>query len=291
MIAVPADAPTLDAAPATPGARRRRPSLSVLIGATILGVLGLAAIFAPLLAPYGPDHLDFTALLSPPSAAHLMGTDDTGRDILSRCLYALRIDLLVVVFVTYIPLPVGVLMGAIAGYFGGAADATVSRLADVMIAFPFIVLVIAIIAIIGPGIGGVLVGVPLVGWALYARLARAQMLVLRQESFMLATKALGYSRRRAILRHAIPNLVGICLVYSTLDMVGNILLLAGLSYLGLGVQPPTPELGAMIANGQPYLLTAWWVATLPGLVLVLFGLGAGLVGDGITNGRFRGGSR
>lgn len=264
-------------------ARARRLPMSVKIGGTILSVLVLAALFAPILAPYGPNELDFNAVLSPPSPQHLMGTDDTGRDLFSRTLYGLRLDLLVVFAVTYVSLPIGVLCGAIAGYFGGAVDSIFSRLGDVMIAFPFIILVIAIVAIVGPGIEGFLIGVPIAAWALYARLARAEMLVVREQPYMMATTALGYSKTRAILRHGLPNVIRPCLVYSTIDLVGNLILLAGLSYLGFGVQPPTAELGSIIADGQGYLLTAWWIATLPGLVLVFFGVGVGLIGEGFSD--------
>jgi peptide/nickel transport system permease protein len=262
--------------------------LQVKIGASIIGLLVLVAILAPLIAPYGQNQLDFDHILSGPSFSHLMGTDSTGRDVFSRTLYALRVDLAIVVFVTYLPLPIGVLIGAMAGYFGGVVDAIVSRVVDTMIAFPFMVLVIAVIAIVGPGVKGVLIGVPIVAWALYARLARSEMLVMREQQFMLATTALGYTRRRAILRHAVPNLMRSCLIYSTLDMVVNLLLLASLAYLGLGAQPPNAELGSIINDGQATLLTAWWVATLPGLVVVLFGVGAGLLGDGLSDGRLHG---
>jgi len=276
-------------------ARRRRARglrglpLQAKIGAGILAFLVLVAVLAPLIAPYGQNQLDFDNILSPPSPSHLFGTDSTGRDVFSRTLYALRVDLAIVIVVTYIPLPIGVLIGAVAGYFGGIVDSVVARVIDVMIAFPFFVLVIAVIAVVGPGVKGVLIGVPIVAWALYARLARSQMLVMREQPFMLATTALGYSRRRAILRHAVPNLMRPCLIYSTLDMVVNLLLLASLAYLGLGAQPPNAELGSIIADGQSTLLTAWWVATLPGLVVVLFGVGAGLLGDGLSDGRLRGG--
>jgi peptide/nickel transport system permease protein len=259
------------------------------IGAGILVVLVLAGLLAPVIAPYGQNTLDFDHILSGPSFSHLMGTDSTGRDVFSRTLYALRVDLAIVVFVTYVPLPIGVLIGAVAGYFGGIVDSIISRIIDTMIAFPFVVLVIAVIAIVGPGVKGVMIGVPIVAWALYGRLARSEMLVLREQPFMLATTALGYTRRRAILRHAVPNLLRPCLIYSTLDMVVNLLLLASLAYLGLGAQPPNAELGSIIADGQGTLLTAWWVATLPGLVVVLFGVGAGLLGDGLSDGRLRGG--
>jgi peptide/nickel transport system permease protein len=256
---------------------------SVKIGAGIVGVLALAALFAPLIAPYGPNEIDPFALLQSPSSQHLFGTDDTGRDVFSRTLYGLRLDLVLCLLVTYVPLPFAVLAGTLAGYFGGWFDMVVSRLADIMIAFPFIILVIAIVAIVGPGIEGFLIGVPLAAWALYARLARAEMLVVREQPYMMATTALGYSKTRAILRHGLPNVIRPCLVYSTIDLVGNLILLAGLSYLGFGVQPPTAELGSIIADGQGYLLTAWWIATLPGLVLVLFGVGVGLIGEGFSD--------
>jgi len=294
MSAIEAFSPTGEPAPLA--TRRRRGagllgvSLQAKIGAGILAVLVLAAILAPVIAPYGQNQLDFANILTGPSGQHLFGTDSTGRDVFSRTLYALRLDLAIVVAVTYVPLPIGVLVGALAGYYGGFLDAVISRLADVMIAFPFMILVIAVIAIVGPGVEGVLIGVPIVAWALYARLARSQMLLMREQPFMLATKALGYTDRRAIFRHAVPNLMRAALIYSTLDMVVNLLLLASLAYLGLGAQPPNAELGSIIADGQNTLLSAWWVATLPGLVVVLFGIGAGLLGDGLSDGDLRGGA-
>jgi peptide/nickel transport system permease protein len=278
--------------PAAPRTRRaaglRGLPLQVKIGGTILVVLVLAALLAPLIAPYGQNELDFNHLLSSPSPQHLFGTDESGRDVFSRTLYALRVDLAIVAFVTYVPLPIGVIVGAICGYFGGWVDGVVSRVTDTMIAFPFMILVIAVIAIVGPGVKGMLIGVPIVAWALYARLSRSEMLVMREQQFMLATTALGYSRRRSIFRHAVPNLLRSCLIYSTIDMVVNLLLLASLAYLGLGAQPPNAELGSIINDGQGTLLNAWWVATLPGLVIVLFGIGAGLIGDGLSDGRLRG---
>jgi peptide/nickel transport system permease protein len=276
--------------------RRRRAAgglralpLQVRIGGAILALLVLMAALAPVIAPYGPNDLDFEHLLSAPSAQHLFGTDESGRDVFSRTLYALRLDLAIVVFVTYVPLPIGVIVGAISGYFGGRVDAFLSRITDTMIAFPFMILVIAVIAIVGPGVKGMLIGVPIAAWALYARLSRSQMLVMREQPFMLATTALGYSRWRSIFRHAVPNLLRTCLIYSTIDMVVNLLLLASLAYLSLGAQPPNAELGSIINEGQSTLLSAWWVATLPGLVVVLFGVGAGLVGDGLSDGRRRAG--
>lgn len=279
-----------DVAAPVKGFRRRVHALpaSVRIGAGLVGVMVLAAVLAPLIAPHPPNQLDFGAQLLHPSAAHLMGTDENGRDLFSRCLYGLRLDLAVVVIITYVPLPIGVALGAMGGYFGGILDAIIARLTDIMISFPFIVLVIAVIAIVGPGMTGVFIGVPLVSWALYARLARAEMLVIRELAYMEAAIALGFSKARVLFWHGIPNLMRTSLVYSTVDLMGNLLLLAGLSYLGLGAQPPNAELGAIIAEGQPYLLNAWWVATLLGVVLVLFGVGVGMIGEGLSDGRVSG---
>jgi peptide/nickel transport system permease protein len=265
--------------------------LGVKIGGAVVAIVALAALFAPLIAPYGPNQLDLNAIFSAPSGAHWFGTDDTGRDVFSRTLYGLRLDLALALLVTYIPLPIGALAGAVAGFFGGWADTVISRIADIMISFPFIVLIIAIVAIIGPGVEAFLIGVPLAAWALYARLARSRMLALREQPFMLATAALGYSRRRALFRHAFPNVLRPCLVYSTVDLIGNLLLLAGLSYLGVGIQPPTADLGSIINSGQPYLLSAWWITTLPGVTLVVLGVGVGLVGEGLADRVNQGGSR
>ena len=264
--------------------RFRQMPLSVRIGFFIVGVFVLCAVFAPLISP-NPYTLNFANTLLPPSHAHLFGADENGRDLFARCLYGLRLDLLVVAFVTYISLPIGLVLGAAGAYFGGKFDMIMARLTDVAVSFPFIVLVLAIVAITGPGLKGVLIGVPVVSWALYARLARAQMLVMRELPFMEAALVLGYTKRRIIFRHGIPNLIRNCLVFSTIDVMGNFLLLAGLSYLGIGVQPPTAELGSIIAEGQPYLLQAWWIATIPGLLIVIFGLGVGLIGEGLSDGR------
>lgn len=259
-------------------------SLTVKIGAAIVGLIVLAAFLAPIIAPYPPNEAVFLDQLQPPSFQHLMGTDSAGRDVFSRVLYGARVDILVMLFVTFVPLPIGVLAGAVAGYFGGWVDVIISRLADLMIAFPFLVLVMAIIAIVGPGLKGILIGIPLAGWALYAKMARSEMLVVKEQNYMVATKTLGYSRKRAIFRHAAPSILRTSLVYSTLDMIVNLLLIAGLSYLGLGIQPPDAELGSIIANGQVELLNAWWISTLPGLVLVALGVGLGLIGDGLSDG-------
>jgi peptide/nickel transport system permease protein len=261
---------------------RRWSQITLRAGITIMAVVALAAIFAPLVAPYDPNAQNLLASFESPSWHHLMGTDNLGRDVFSRVVYAGRVDLQIGIITTYVPLVTGMLVGAIAGYFSGWTDTLLMRLVDVVIAFPFLVLVIAVLAIIGPGLKGLYIAVLAVGWSIYARLTRGEMLVLREQQFMLASEALGFTRRRIILRHALPNLLRPNLIFSMADFVLNILLAASLSFLGLGVQPPTPEWGAMVADGQNYLLNAWWITTMPGLVIVLVGVGLSLIGDGLA---------
>ena len=268
--------------------RRWRPhrlhNWELTAGLVIIGLMMLAALLAPYIAPYQPNQVNVLDSLQSPSWHHWMGTDFVGRDVWSRVLYGLRIDMLVVAVITYLGLVIGVIVGTVSAYVGGWVDAVVGRLADTVIAFPFIVLVLAVVAIVGPGLKGVAIGIIIAGWALYSRLARSEMLALREQPFMMATKALGYSHLRAIFRHALPNLVRSSLVYSTVDVVVNMLVLASMSYLGLGQQAPGADLGSIIASGQGYLLSAWWITTIPGAVLVLFGIGVSLIGDGITRG-------
>ena len=262
---------------------RRWSNVTLAIGIAVVGALSIAGFFASLIAPADPNALDLSQRLLSPSWQHWMGTDPFGRDIFSRTLYAIRLDLVVVLVITYVPMVFGMIVGALAGYFRGWVDGITVRVIDAFIAFPFIVLVIAVVAILGPGLKGVYIGVLAVGWTLYARLTRGDMLVLREQQFILAARTLGYSPRRVILRHAIPNLIRSNLVFSMADIVLNLLLLAALSYLGLGVQAPTAELGSMVADGQSFLLQAWWVTTLPGLVIVLLGAGFSMIGDSLAD--------
>jgi peptide/nickel transport system permease protein len=263
-------------------ADRRWSNITLWTGVAIVGIAALAGLFAPLIAPHNPNAQNLLASFEHPSWHHLMGTDNLGRDVFSRVVYAARVDFQIGLITTYVPLVTGMLVGAIAGYFGGWIDTILMRLVDVVIAFPFLVLVIAILAIVGPGLTGLYIAVLAVGWSMYARLTRGEMLVLREQQFILAAEALGYSRLRIILRHAMPNLLRPNLVFSMADVVLNILLAASLSFLGLGVQPPKAEWGAMVADGQNYLLNAWWITTLPGLVIVTVGVGLSLIGDGIA---------
>ncbi len=263
-------------------ADHRWASWTLWVGVGILAVVALAAILAPLIAPAAPNQQNLADAFQSPSWSHLMGTDNLGRDLFSRVVYAARVDLQIGVIMTYVPLLTGVALGAIAGYFGGWVDTAIMRLVDVVIAFPFLVLVIAILAVVGPGLKGMYIAVLAVGWSLYARLTRAEMLVLREQQFVLAAESLAFSRWRIIFRHAVPNLLRPNIVFSMADFVLNILLAASLSFLGLGVRPPTAEWGALVAEGQNFLLNAWWITTLPGLVIVVVGIGLSLIGDGLA---------
>jgi peptide/nickel transport system permease protein len=262
---------------------RRWTTVTLVIGTAILAGLLLVSVCAPLLGVGSPTQQHLNATLQAPSWHHLFGTDNVGRDIFSRVLAATPLDYAVGIITTYAALMIGVVVGALAGYLGGWIDALIMRIADVVIAFPFMVFVIAVVAIFGPGLTGIYVGLIAFSWALFARIARGEMLVLREVQYIKAAETLGLPRWRILFRHALPSLLRPNLVYSMSDVVLNILTLAALSYLGLGVQPPTPEWGAIISSGQLYLLTAWWITTLPGLVIVLVGVGFSLVGDSVAD--------
>lgn len=257
--------------------------ISLAAGIVIVGGLVAVSAFPALFGFHNPNTPNFLETLKPPSFQHPFGTDQLGRDILTRVVYAGRVDLAFAFAGTYAPLLIGVVAGAVVGYLGGAADVIAMRLVDVVLAFPLIVLVLALVGVFGPGLAAPFVGVVVVGWSAYARLSRGEMLRLREQQFMLAAETLGFSRWRIILRHGVPNLITPSLVFSMSDMVLNILLLASLSYFGLGVQAPSPEWGELISFGQPYLQTNWWVGTMPGIVIILAGAGFSLVGDGLAD--------
>ena len=257
-------------------------SLSLKIGTAMLLLIALAAIFAPWVAPYDPDLQDFESVLLSPGLAHLFGTDSLGRDVFSRVIYGARIDLQIGVITTYVPMIYGVMLGAYSGYLGGRFDTVLMRILDVAMAFPFLVLIIVILAILGPGVQNIYISVFLVAWTMYARLARAEMMVERTKDYITAARVLGFPTNRIILRHGLPNVINSSIVFSMSDFVLNILLVSGLSFLGLGIQPPTPEWGAMIAEGRDFILQAWWICTLPGLAIVFTGTALSLIGDGLA---------
>lgn len=252
------------------------------LGAAIVAFWVLVALFAPLLAPYDPIAQDVPARLQGPSLTHWFGTDNFGRDILSRVIYSARVDLKMGVLGVLFPFLIGTTLGSIAGYSGRWVDAALMRLVDVVIAFPFLVLLMAIITILGSGLTSFYVGLALVGWVSYARLVRAQVLVLKTSDFVVAARSLGFSNFRILFRHIVPNCIAGSLVFSMSDVVLTTLAGSALSYLGLGVQPPTAEWGVMVKEGQNFITIAWWITTFPGIALVLMTLGFSLLADGLA---------
>jgi peptide/nickel transport system permease protein len=268
---------------------RRRPLLwvwlrspTLVVGLVIMAAVVGAAVFAPALAPYSPIRQNYAAAVQPPSPAHVLGTDKFGRDQLSRILYGTRIDLTVGVLCAFLPLLAGVGVGALSGYYGGVIDTVFMRIIDIQVAFPFYVLLIAIVAILGPGLINMYYALILVGWVAFARLIRGEVLIAKQLEYALAARAIGASDPRVIVRHLLPNVIGPAVVFAMSAAVLNILAGASLSFLGLGVQPPTPEWGAMIAESREYVMTAWWLPTFPGLAITLVGVAFSLIGDGLS---------
>ncbi|MBA3943361.1 MAG: ABC transporter permease [Herpetosiphonaceae bacterium] len=271
-----------------PVVRRRRIGQSfrqpaVVAGIIVLVVFALAALFAPLLSPSDPLVQQVINGLQPPSASHLMGTDKLGRDIFSRMLYGTRISLLVGVGVVAIAAGLGTLLGLVAGYAGGLADELVMRITDIFFAFPALILAMAIAAALGPNLRNALIAIAAVTWPVYARLIRGQVLSLKEREFVLAARSIGVPRWRIILRHLLPNALAPLLVQSTFDLGAAITAVAGLSFIGFGAQPPTPEWGVMISEGRNYLATQWWLATFPALGILLVVAGFNLLGDGLRD--------
>jgi peptide/nickel transport system permease protein len=258
--------------------------ITLAIGVLILGTMIVASLAAPLLTSYEPDAIDpLHPLLHPLSPGHLLGTDSFGRDILTRILYGGRIDLLIGFGATSVTAVVGTAIGLASGYFGGWVDTIIMRIVDLFFAFPFFVLVIAIVAMLGPSIFNMFVAIWLTSWISYARITRGHTLVAKRQEYTLAARALGYKNRRVMLRHILPNVVSYVIIFAMVDAVGNIVLGSSLGFLGLGAQPPSPEWGVMISDGQNYLLTAWWLSTFPGIAIVLVGVGFSLIGDGLAD--------
>jgi peptide/nickel transport system permease protein len=263
---------------------RWRGRLPFIIGLTIVVITILAALFAPLLTPYDPNSQDILHALSPPGTpGHVLGTDQFGRDTLTRLLYAARIDLLIAFGATTVCLITGSLIGLVSGFFGGRIDAILMRIVDIVFAFPFIVLVLTIIAILGPGLRNMFLSIWLVGWVPYARIIRGEVLVAKRQEYVLAARALGFNRRRVMFGHVLPNVLAPAIVFSMLDAVNNVGITAALGFLGLGVQDPQAEWGKMISDSQNFLATNWWLPTIPGLAIVFFGLGLSLIGDGLAD--------
>jgi peptide/nickel transport system permease protein len=251
----------------------------------VVGIVGivLAAVFAPFLTPYDPTALAISTGLQGPSPAHLFGTDQLGRDVFARVLYGARIDLQIGFVGVAIPLVAGVIIGLVAGFYGGWLDAVIGRTVDVVVAFPFLVLVIAIVAMLGPGLVNFYIAVSVVSWVAYARIVRGETLVAKNREYVLSARALGYRDARIMFRHILPNVVAPAFVFAMSDFILDILAGASLGFFGLGVPQPTPEWGVMIAEGRNFILTAPWVVVFPGLAIVIVGFFASLLGDALAD--------
>jgi peptide/nickel transport system permease protein len=259
--------------------RRRRMAWKLRIGTGIIVVFALIAILAPVLAPYDPLAVHPLQSLAPPGGSHLLGTDDVGRDQLSRLMYAARIDLPVAAFGALLPCLLGTVLGAFAGFTGRWADMLVMRVSDLVQAFPIYILMIALVFALGAGVRSLLVAFTVVGWVVYARVIRSEILRVRNLDYVHAARIAGLSRRRILFVHVLPNTIGQTVVYLMSDLVFAMLALAAFSFLGLGVPPPTPEWGAMTAAGEQYVGTAWWLTVFPGLAIAIVALALSLIGD------------
>ncbi len=279
------------AAPAVPAPRRNvarawrqlRRNRAALAGLIVLGVLVFAAAFAPVLAPFDPYGVGLEGRLHAPGGEHVLGTDELGRDILSRMLFGARVTLWVGVVTVLLAALIGVSGGVLAGYLGGLWDAVIMRLVDVFLAFPVIILAIAIVAVRGPGLNNVLIALALVYWTSYARVARSVVLTLREEEYTWAARTLGASPLRIMVRHLLPNAVAPLVVLASLGMGNAILAEAALSFLGLGIQPPEASWGSMLNVGMQFLRDASFLSTMPGLAIFVTVLGFNLLGDGLRD--------
>jgi peptide/nickel transport system permease protein len=252
-------------------------------GLTIVALLVLAALAAPLITRYDPNRQDLLHAYTHPSGDHWLGTDQLGRDVFTRLVYAGRVDLLVGFLAVFFPFCLGTALGSLAGYYGGIVDTLVMRLVDVMVAFPFLVIVIALVFVLGAGERSIVLAITVVGWVSYARIVRGEVLVQKRQEYVLAAVSGGLRARRIMVRHLLPNVITQAIVYAMSDIVLSILAIVTLGYLGLGVPPPTADWGSMISDGESLLTTQWQLATFPGLVVVLVGLGLSLLGDGLAD--------
>ena len=267
--------------------RRRMPAWltkpALVIGMVIVILTIILALFPQYIAPYDPIETNTLIQNQAPSAAHWFGTDFYGRDIFSRVVWGTRIDLLIGVLGTIVPFAIGGLIGLLAGYYGGLLDSLLMRIPDIMMAFPFTILVITIMAILGQGTLNLFIALWLVGWMSYAKLVRSEVLILKDSEFIQAAKVAGFTDRRILFRHLLPNVISSAVVFAASDVVMCMLTGASMSFLGLGVQPPTPEWGSMLNEGRTFITFAWWQTLFPGLFLAISGVGFSLLGDGLTD--------
>ena len=256
---------------------------SFVAGVSILGLIVLAALAAPLITQHNPTDQDLLHTLAGPSSSHWLGTDDLGRDVWSRLAYGARTDLRVAFLAVIFPFTIGTVLGLVSGYYGGWIDTTTNWLVNVVVAFPFFVLIIALVFVLGPGTRSIYIAITLVGWVSYTRIIRGEVLVAKRRDYVLAARAAGLSDRRILFRHLLPNVVTQAIVFACSDVVLDILAIVTLGYLGLGIQPPTPDWGGMIADGQAFLTTRWELSTIPGIAVIITALGLSLIGDGLAD--------
>lgn len=263
--------------------RRMKRDKAALAGTLIIILLVLAAALAPYITPYDPVKQNLEVMLEPPSLTHLLGTDQYGRDMFSRILYGCRYALVIGVAVVAIHFVVGVSLGLLAGYYGGWVESVIMRFVDVLLAIPSVVLAVTIAGFLGGGVQNVIIAVGAIGWRAYTRLVRAEVLAAKERTFVESARAIGCSNMRIILRHIMPYTLAPVIAYTSLGIATAILWAAALSFLGLGAQPPTPEWGAMLADGREFMEDGWWVATFPGLAIMITVIGFNFFGDALRN--------
>lgn len=252
-----------------------------VLGLLIIVVLGLTALFAPYIAPFDPIATDLSHRLQPPSAANVFGTDDFGRDIFSRVVWGSRLTLYVIFLVAIIAAPIGIIVGTVSGYFGGFIDTVLMRMTDIFLAFPKLILALAFVAALGPGIENAIIAIAITSWPPYARISRGETITIRNSNYIRAVQLQGAGPIRIITGHVMPLCMSSLIVRVTLDMAGIILTAAGLGFLGLGAQPPSPEWGAMTSSGRAFILDHWWIITMPGTAIFIVSLAFNLLGDGL----------
>ncbi len=256
---------------------------SFVAGVLIIGTIIALCLLAPVLTSHSPTDQDLNHILQGPSSKHWLGTDQLGRDELARILYGGRVDLRVAFLAVLFPFVLGTTLGCIAGYYGRFLDTAIMRLVDIVVAIPFFVLVIALVFALGAGARSIYIAITLVGWVSYARIIRGEILVAKRQEYILAAQAAGFRDFRIIVRHLLPNVITQAIVFAMSDIVLDILAIVTLGYLGLGIQPPTPDWGGMIADGQAFITTKWELSTIPGVVVVITALGLSLIGDGLAD--------
>jgi peptide/nickel transport system permease protein len=256
---------------------------SLIAGIIVVGGLILVAVFAPLLTSYSPITQNLDQVLQGPSAAHWLGTDQFGRDVFTRLIYSTRVDLRIGFLAVLIPFVVGSVLGGLAGYFGGWLDVVVMRLVDIFFAFPFYVMVIALVFVLGAGETSIYLAIATVSWVSYAKIVRGEVLVAKQQDYVMAARLGGFSHLRVLARHIGPNVLSQAIIYAMSDIVQDIMAIVTLGYLGLGIAPPTAEWGSMIAGGQEFITTQWQQVTIPGLAVVVTSLGLSWLGDGLSD--------